>query len=206
MAERGAWVEFVDEPLRATVRRNFRITVLILVGGMSLVGFFPPKGGGEPLVATIPWFVVVPGGALVGAGLAALWGLWLRFAYAPFAVDLTTKRLRIRGRTRTFADLTRANVTTPGRDPAELALHLSVTKYLSVTVLVRGADGPALQPERREVLVEVIRGSSITRPSSPYDPTGKFARYNHPYTLDKADAETFVTAPPGPGEPRPWGE
>lgn len=73
-------------------------------------------------------------------------------------------------------------------------------------MLLRNHDGPVLDADQRDVLLAVVRGSSIARPSDPYDKSGAYARYNHPGTLDRADAESFILNPPGPGDSRPWGQ
>lgn len=196
------WVVFDDEPKLRLLVRVMRVAMpaTVLLGTAS--AFFSKSAGDSPvdlfgLIAVPIWFV------LWATIAAVVWNvvLWLN---APFAVDLRGRRLRIGRRVVPFAEITRAElVPVPNDDEAGLLLKLARGRRPSVSVLLRERATPVLDDARRDLLIEVIRASSIARPVSPHDPTGKFARFNFPGMLDKAGAEQVVRDPPAPGEPAP---
>lgn len=48
-----------------------------------------------------------------------------------------------------------------------------------------------------------MRRSSIAVPQTPDDPRGRFARYNFPGSLSRADALAVVLTPPTINDPAP---
>ncbi|MFD1713219.1 hypothetical protein ACFSBZ_01935 [Amnibacterium flavum] len=60
---------------------------------------------------------------------------------------------------------------------------------------LRSARGQTIDEDLARHLAEVIERSSIEVPKSSYDPTGKFARYNFPGSVGKADAITLLLNP-----------
>ena len=197
----AGWIAFEDAPKhRVTRARVQRFIVIVLVLGPLSVFF--SRGGDSPFqelgwVALPIWFG--------GWSLVALVA-WLttRRVTSPFAVDLARERIRIRGRSHRFADVDTAQLDPPNNNERDgLSLQLAVRGGRKVSVLIREGREPAVLGERRDLLLAVIAGSSITRPSSAYDPTGKFARFNFPGTLDKEGAAAVVRSPPQVDEPGP---
>ena len=56
---------------------------------------------------------------------------------------------------------------------------------------------------RRAALLVVLERSGIRMPSNPYDPTGRFAKYNFPENLDKDGAISFVLGDRGEEDASP---
>jgi len=197
----GTWVEFADAPKQQAFLRVMRtaLPVAVLLG--TATAFFS-KSGDSPVelfgpIAVPIWFV---GWSTVAA---ITWNVVLRLS-RPFAVDVAGRRLRIRGRVVAFEQVDSAElVPLQNDDRSGLLLKFGQAKGRTATVLLRDRAEPVLDDERRELLLAVVRGSSIARPVSPHDPTGAFGRYNFPGTLDKAGAEQVVLRPPAPGEPAP---
>jgi len=195
------WIVFDDEPKQRVLVRAMRVflpaTVILGTagaffsrGGESLVDLFGP-------IAVPISFVFWATAAAVGWNVV----LWLN---TPFAIDLEGRRLRIRHRVVPFDQIERAElVGLSDGDQAGLLLKIGRRRGPTASVLLRERSTPALDDARRDLLIEVIRASSIARPVSPHDPTGKFGRFTFPGTLDKAGAEQVVRDPPAPGEPAP---
>ena len=199
--EAGTWVGFADDPKRQAFLRTMRIALPVTVlGGTATV--FSSRSGETPFqtwgLITVPiWF------AFWSIAAVIVWRVVLRFS-RPFAVDVDGQRLSIRGRVLTFQQVDSAElIPLTNDDTAGLLLKLGRKKGPKVTVLLRDRARPVLDDERRELLLAVIRGSTIARPVSPHDPTGAFGRYNFPGTLDRAGAEQVVMQPPAPGEHAP---
>lgn len=195
------WVEFDDEPKRRVFRARFRRAVpLVLVIGTASA--FLSKGGETPF-QTWGWIAVPIWFAGTGLFLAALWGLVL-LQTRPFAIDVGRQRVRMRGRTLAFSDVDVAELDPfTNNEPDMLSLRFGRRRGRKVSLLVREGREPAITGERRAALLALIAGSSITRPSSPYDPKGTFARFNFPGTLDKAGAASVVDDPPQVDQPGP---
>jgi hypothetical protein len=52
-------------------------------------------------------------------------------------------------------------------------------------------------------VAEIVRRSNIAVPQTPNDPTGRFARYNFPASLNRDDALEVVLNPPTMDDPAP---
>ncbi|GAA4265175.1 hypothetical protein [Frondihabitans peucedani] len=197
------WVVFDDHALKATNAKRLQLLTPILIIATPVCGFVTKSG---PLPPYAPWWIILPAGMLLGFLISLLVRAGFAYTYRPFAANEKTSEVQIRGKTTRVADLTTAGVMVMSGDGVELALRLRAGHGPWATLLLRNHDGPVLDAYHRDVLLAVIRDSSIVRPSDPYDRNGTFARYNHPFTLDRADAESFVRNPPGPGDSRPWGQ
>ncbi len=195
------WVEFDDEPKRRVFRARFRRAVpLVLVIGTASA--FLSKGGETPFQLW-GWVAVPICFAGTGLVLAALWGVVL-LQTRPFAIDVGRGRVRIRGRTLAFSDVDLAELDpVTNNEPDMLSLRFGRRRGRKTSLLVREGREAAITGERRAALLALIAGSSITRPSSPHDPEGTFARFNFPGTLDEAGAASVVVDPPQVGEPGP---
>lgn len=68
---------------------------------------------------------------------------------------------------------------------------------------LRAKQRVLLTEDERRLLVRVLEASSVQPPASPYDPDARFARYNFPGSLTKAEAIALVQEVPAPGERLP---
>jgi hypothetical protein len=199
--EAGTWVEFADAPKQRAFLRVMRtvLPIMVLVGTASV---FFSRSGESPfrtwgVVAVPVWFV------FWSTVAAITWNVVLRLS-RPFAVDVAGRRLRIRGRVLTFEQVDSAELVPLSNDDASgLLLKFGQRKGRKASVLLRDRAEPVLDDERRDLLLAVVRGSTIARPVSPHDPTGAFGQFNFPGTLDREGAEQVVLQPPAPGEHAP---
>lgn len=200
MADDG-WIVFDDEPKRRVFRARFRrVMPWMVVFGTATA--FSSRGGASPFqlfgwIAVPIWFA---GSCLLVVGL---WQI-VRFQTRPFAVDVQHRRIRIRGRTAAFGDVDVAELDPAGNEEADgLSLRFGVRRGRKVSILVRAGRDATITGEHRAALLALIDGSSIARPSSPHDPSGRFARFDFPGSLDKAAAAQVVKDPPQVGDPAP---
>lgn len=195
------WTVFEDAPQQRVLRRRLRVAAPLVVVLGTASAFFS-KGGQTPFellgwVAVPLWFA----GSLVV--VLVVW-LCTRGTIAPFAVDLERQVIRIRGRVHPFSDIDMAELDPlTNNEKDALSIRFGVRRGRKASVLIREGRRPALDGDRRDLLLAVIAGSSIVRPSSPHDPTGRFARFNFPGTLDREAAARVVEAPPQVDEPAP---
>lgn len=195
------WIEFRDLEQRRQFLRRLQVTgpaaALLCTASVFL------RRSGSSLFEQVGW-VALPIGALEGLAVV---GFLVAVAYwqtRPFAVD--PERGRLRGGSRSFAveSVTVAQLEPPDNsDPSGLSLRLSAGRGRHLVVRLRNGSVPAFDEHHREVLARALERSAITRPTSDFDPTGKFARYNFPGVLDRAGAIEVVRSPPGPGAPTP---
>jgi hypothetical protein len=89
------------------------------------------------------------------------------------------------------------------RGERPLRLELFAGRRRCGNFLIRSRTGEPLAAESRVRLLAVIDGSSITLPSAPEDPSGRFTRYNFPNHVGKDDALELVRTPPGPDDQHP---
>lgn len=156
------------------------------------------KGGETPFqwlgwIAVPIWFVGW------GVLLLAAWGV-LHLVSRPFAIDPGRRVVRIRNRVVPFSDVDFAELApSTNEDPDLLSLRLGTRKRRKVSIAVREGREAAVTGVRREALLAMLAGSSITRPKSVHDPSGRFARFNFPGILDKAGAAEVVEHPPQAG-------
>lgn len=193
----GDRVEFDDEPKRRVIRRRLgRLWPFVLAFGTASA--FMSKGGATPFqllgwIAVPIWFT---GWGLV---LLAAWGV-LHLVSRPFAIDRERELVRIRGRVVPFSAVDLAELEPfTNLDPDLLSLRLGVRGRRTVVIVIREGREAAVTGEHRDALLALLAGSSITRPSSVHDPTGRFARFNFPGSLDKAGAAEVVEHPPQVG-------
>lgn len=201
MSARGAnWERLV--PL------SFGTKVLRSIG---LVGF--PLGtfwilsfqASELLFAELPY----PADLAIGFGVGAFAVVVVCTIHAllqrtPF-VDLATQRLRVGRKVFGFAEITRATVLQTGMDPKEMAVSLRFGRTEGTQIQIDLCEGTkiVLDSAARDRVLLVLDGSNIDMPTSQYDPTGKFARYNFPDNVTKDAAIDLVKNPPGPDDPLP---
>lgn len=135
-------------------------------------------------------------------------GVWIVRNPVP-SVDLDRNRLRIRGRSLPLSEVNVARVlmnvrtSATGRTttPTLSGIRIGATGGPQISIALHHGDADADQRVYRERLAEVIRRSDIRYPTSSYDPTGKFARYNFPENLDKEAALALVLGDADPSDP-----
>lgn len=191
-----AWVEFDDDRRRGAIRARLRVTVALIVvfGTLSV---FISKTGSTPF-QDFGWIAVpigFAGSSLLSVVVAAV-VLW---SSRPLAVDLRRGLIRSGRRTVPITAVDSARVEPLFRDDRDgLQITFRAGRGRRFAVLLRLRDTAVLDDQHRDALVALIRASSIERPTSPYDPTGRFARTNFPGTLDKHDAVELVRDPTVP--------
>lgn len=84
-----------------------------------------------------------------------------------------------------------------------LTLRFGAEKGPRATVSLLTRKGARLSSDASDDLAEALRRSSIEMPVSKDDPSGRFARYNFPGRLTKADAVEVVLNPPSLHDPLP---
>lgn len=129
--------------------------------------------------------------------------VYLAFKRAP-QVNFEERKLRIGQKTVGLADIDTASlVVFDKRGRRLMALNFGKTKGPRALVYLLGADGPVLSERDQAILVRLLEQTSIVMPTSPDDPTGRFARYNFPGHLDREAAIEVVKNPPDVGEELP---
>jgi hypothetical protein len=152
------------------------------------------SGTWMPIVATIA-------GALILEAVA----LFVVVLLNPVPmVNMERKRIRIRRREIAFRDITSATVVVEGSvTKPELLLTFGARRGTRCGLYLRdGKDRPLPDPAREQLLT-VLHESSITPPTSPYDPNGKFTKYNFPGQLGKDEVIALVESNPSAREPIP---
>jgi hypothetical protein len=120
-------------------------------------------------------------------------------SWADFDHDL----LRVGRRTVAFGEVDWATLlAVPSSADRALIFSFGSASVRSVVVL-RDRRGRVLDEDVRGQIAEVLRRSAVHFPSSPYDPSGRFARFNFPNHLDREDAVELVLNPPGPADALP---
>ena len=166
--------------------------------GFLTAGIFTPSHGLLRIAST----------ALIAALYFCLGIVYFVRANPFLYVNRNTKMIRVRRRTHPYVDITRATVLLDASThKPTLVLVLRTVRHLSAKVILRTEDDVALPDDWRAALLEVIAGSSITVPTTPDDPRGKFTHVNFPGRLSQSDALTLVELNPTvdeqiPGLPR----
>ncbi len=193
----GDWVEFDDGPKRRVIRRRLgRLWPFVLAFGTASA--FMSKGGPSPF-QSFGWIAVPIWFAGWGLVLLAAWGV-LHLVSRPFAIDRERGLVRIRGRVVPFSAVDSAELEPfTNLDPDLLSIRLGIRKRRTVVLVIREGREATVTGAHRDALLAALAGSSITRPSSVHDPTGRFARFNFPGSLDKAGAAEVVEHPPQVG-------
>jgi hypothetical protein len=129
-----------------------------------------------------------------------------RRRFPRVCVDLATDRIRIGRRELPLRDLIWARLDArPYVASRRRTLHLRISAGLHPQALfdLTATGRRALTAQDRALLVEVLERSDVDVPKTRDDPTGRFARYNFPNNVSKADAIALVVDTPGPGDPLP---
>jgi hypothetical protein len=148
------------------------------------------------------WWLPLAVGFAAAALLASV--VLTRMTYPRGYMHPATATLRT-GRTRFgYADVTEARlIPTTSKKRRALLLVLHTKKRLRTTVLVRDAKQRTLDPEVAALVLDMLRQSNIELPTSPDDPSGRFARYNFPRNITKDEALELVAHPPLPADVLP---
>jgi len=157
-----------------------------------------------PFVRDLPlgWIIAIMTAVLVGA-LALIW-LIIRVRFPPARLDPATSTIRVGRRQARYRDISSAQLfVVPTRK--RRGINLLLRDGSGLRALVRVGDGHerALSPDAALLLQDMLRQSNVAIPTSTDDPTGKFARYNFPDHLTKADAIELVEHPPTIGDELP---
>lgn len=151
------------------------------------------------------WFVVgAPLVVVVALVPVALLVLVLRYPQ-PW-VNFESSQLRL-GRTILPMDEIDQAILGVGENRARtkrsLALELGHRKRPTTRFVLRTLNGDVADAELRRLLGEVLQRSAIVMPTTPEDPTGKFAHVNFPGHLTKEEALEVVSSPPDAGDRLP---
>jgi len=151
-----------------------------------------------------PWPSNLILGALAAGALLVGVTLIRNVRYPQPWVNLDTDEFRAGShRTLRLDHIDRALIPADPAVQAEVLTLRLTAKEARVEIILRDRKGPRLDEPSTRVLTEALRRSSIAMPTSPHDPTGKFARYNFPGHIDLDDTLTLVARPPAPGMPLP---
>lgn len=143
-------------------------------------------------------------GAAVGA-VASFAALTATALLSPgMHVSADAAHIRIRGRVGGAADIDQASLLTDRasgrREDLLVRLHADGRP---IRIWLRSGTRVLLSDAEREALARTLEQSSIAPPKSPYDPSGRFARYDFPGSLTREEAVRLVRDVPAPGDPLP---
>jgi len=142
--------------------------------------------------------------ALIAAVYVAIGIVYLALTDPVLWVNRSLDVIRVRGRCHRFADITRATVMLDASThKPTLVLILGTERLVSVKVTLRSEENVALSDDQRAALLRVIAESTISLPTTPNDPHGKFTHVNFPGRLAKADAIALVELNPRTDEQIP---
>lgn len=197
-SEKGTWFEFDRSAFKALLARQGRLVVMAMVVLSPLLVFNPRRRFDTSGWDFVPLWVAL----LIAAGIMGVSAfLLLLLADAMdrrVAIDLAGRRLRVGSRVLSFDVIDTASVVTPTSDPRQ-ALSIRFGQGRSprrrATILLLRDDHEVLSDEAKRVLLAALAQCPLVRPTSPYDPNGRFASANFPGTLDQKDALDFVTHP-----------
>lgn len=158
----------------------------------------------SPLLRELPvgWYVL--GLALVACATVAVALVIARVRTPRVDVDVVGKRLRAGRATVSWSDIDAAElISLESKRKRTLILVLHSGTSLKAPVLLRRANGQALDERTQNITAQIVRESTIAMPSSKDDPTGRFARFNFPTNITKDEALDLVIDPPEFGQPIP---
>jgi hypothetical protein len=114
-------------------------------------------------------------------------------------VDLVNRRILVGRKSISFdqIDFARLDVNL-GLDGRVLDLRFGATEGVQVVVLLRVGERLVLKGERKRIVEAMLDASRIEMPTSTYDPTGKFGRWNFPTNVTNQIAKSE------PGATRRW--
>ena len=128
------------------------------------------------------------------------WGLTLGLArtlYPAAGLNAATATIRVGRKSVPYSGITSAQLLVAS-PKAHRALHLLLKDDYGVRVVVLVRDGKlrTLPPREADLVQDLVRRSSIAMPTSHDDPTGRFARYNFPTHVTRAEALELLEHPP----------
>ena len=94
-------------------------------------------------------------------------------------------------------------VVQPTRTSRSVGIRFGQDKGVKTTVSLRVGERRSLNETETERLVALLELTSIRMPADPYDPKGKFARYNFPTNVERDAAIELVRHPPAPASGLP---
>lgn len=152
-----------------------------------------------------PWWGLL---IAVGTVVPVVLVLYLvqRMRYPQPWVNFDTGELRAGRRVVPLADITWARLDLLDRKRAHtrmLTLRFGAEGGPRASVRLRGRTGHTPSAAVTAVVAEIVQRSTIAVPQTPNDPTGRFARYNFPGSLSRADALDVVLNPPTIDDPAP---
>ena len=150
------------------------------------------------------WGLLIAVGAVVPVVLALY--LVQRMRYPQPWVNFCTGQLRAGSHVVPLANITWARLDMVDRHRTHtrmLTLRFGAEGGPRASVRLRGRSGQTPATVVTNVVAAVVRRSSIAVPQTPNDPSGRFARFNFPGSLDRADALNVVLHPPTIDEPAP---
>ncbi|SDM96533.1 hypothetical protein SAMN05216368_10385 [Cryobacterium flavum] len=153
---------------------------------------------------SIWWGFLMALGAIVPVFLVLY--LVQRLRYPQAWVSFDRNELRAGRRVVPLADIVWARLEMFDRKRAHtrmLTLRFGAESGPRASVRLRGRTAQTLPTAVTDIVAEIIRRSSIAVPQTPNDPTGRFARYNYPGSLGRADALEVVLNPPTIDDPAP---
>ncbi|MDJ0378268.1 hypothetical protein [Cryobacterium sp. PH31-L1] len=146
---------------------------------------------------SIWWGFLMALGAIVPVFLVLY--LVQRLRYPQPWVNFDRNELRAGRRVVPLTDIVWARLDMFDRQRAHtrmLALRFGAEGGPRASVRLRGRTGQTLPAEVTAVVAEIIRRSLVAVPQTPNDPSGRFARYNYPGSLGRANALEVVLNPP----------
>lgn len=173
----------------------------------ALIGIVPLNVGSaiaRMMDISFWWSLLITLGALVSVFLALY--LLQRLRYPQSWVNFDTDEFRAGRRVVSLADITWARLDVFDRRRTHnrmLTLRFGAHGGPRASVRLRGRSGRTLSASATEIVAAIVRHSNIAVPQTPDDPTGRFARYNFPGSLSRADALAVVLSPPTMDDPSP---
>lgn len=120
-----------------------------------------------------------------------------RTLYPAARLNAAASTIRVGRKSVPYSGITSAQllVASPKR---QRSLHLLLRDDYGVRVVVLVRDGKlrTLPPREAGLVQELVRQSNISMPTSHDDPTGRFARYNFPTHVTRAEALELLEHPP----------
>ena len=175
----GLWASFAASPL-----------------GLSLVPVWLPY----LIVLLFPALPLAPKLVVLLVVVVLVWALTLmiaRLIYPAARLNAAANVIRVGRKSVPYSGVTSAQLLVANQR-GRRALHLLLRDEYGVRVVVLVRDGMlrTLPPRDAELIQDLVRQSSILMPTSHDDPTGRFARYNFPTHVTKAEALELLEHPP----------
>ncbi|PPF85136.1 hypothetical protein C5B96_06755 [Subtercola sp. Z020] len=171
------------------------ILFLLLSNGVRLAAIFLH---GVPH----PWSIVLL--VVIGALIACLIVAIVRLIYPPVQLNAGRGLIRAGQRTAAYSEVSTAQLLVTATSARRgLTLLLRTRTGVRAIILIRDGKQRTLAPKAADLVRDLIERSGIELPVSPDDPKGKFARYNFPDHVTRADALALVEHPPALDEPLP---